>query len=139
MYKLPFYLFFVGLFFLSSCEKSPQNSIQLDEDYELKYGQTANFPEGNFTIRFDEVIEDSRCPLCADFDCFWQGRVITKLIVANDTHPTDIKLSTFRLDSMQTAEYQNYLIELKEVNPVPYCHSYIPESDYRIIFSINEL
>lgn len=137
MHKLSFYLLFVSLVFLSSCDK---DRIKINEDYELAYGETANFNKGDFTILFDEVLGDSRCPSCCI--CAWAGAVTVRLIIEEDNESTDIEMimpgGFIPNQNFQTVEYQDYSIELKQVNPYP---EDIPseEADYNIVFNINEL
>jgi len=137
IYKLSFYLLFAGLVFLSSCDK---DRIKLNEDYELEYGQTADFNRGDFTIRFDEVLEESRCPSCCF--CVWAGIVRVRLVIEEDAVSTDIEMimpgGSFDSQNPPTVEYQDYSIELKEVNPYPEDFP-SEEADYNIVFSINEL
>jgi len=137
MRKLSFYLLFAGLVFLSSCDK---DHIKINQDYELEYGETADFNKGDFTIRFDEVLGDSRCPSCCL--CTWAGVVKVKLVIEEDAGSTDIEMIMpglfFESQNFPTVEYQDYSIELKEVNPYPEDFP-SEEADYNIVFSINEL
>jgi len=137
MYKLSFYLLFAGLIFLSSCNK---DRIKISEDYELEYGASADFPKGDFTIQFDDVLEDSRCPSCCI--CTWAGIVRVKLAIEEGSQSTDIEMimpgGFIANQNFPTVEYQDYLIELKAVNPYPE-DTPSEATDYNIVFSINEL
>ncbi len=136
-YKLFLLLPFLSLFLLASCNK---DRVKINEDYELAYGETADFNKGDFSIRFDEVGEDGRCPSCCL--CAWAGAVTVRLIIEEDNESTNIEIimpgGSITNQAPQTVEYQDYSIELKEVNPYP---EDIPveETDYNIVFSINEL
>lgn len=135
MKQLAYWVLLFGSLFIIACEGE---TLVLGEDYELQLGETVNFQAGNFDIRFDEVLEDSRCPL--GVECGWEGRARVQLMILEGTDSTDIELITYNsanLDSMETAEYQDYLIELKEVNPYPHIDSMSME--YSVIFSLSEL
>ncbi len=137
MHKLSFHLLLIGLIFLSSCDK---DRIKLNEDYKLEYGETADFKKGDFTIRFDEVLGDNRCPSCCF--CILAGEVNVRLVIEEDAGSIDIEMTMpGEFNSSQnfpTVEYQDYSIELKAVNPYPEDIS-TEEPDYNIVFSINEL
>jgi len=134
--KTILYVCLLGLLtVIIACETE---GIVLGEDYELQLGETVNFQAGNFDIRFDEVLEDSRCPI--GVECGWEGRAIIKLLIAEGSDSTDIQLITYNsinLDSMLTVEYQDYLIELIEVNPYPHIDS--TSMEYSVIFNLSEL
>lgn len=58
----------------SGCGGGPSDvQARLNEEFSLSMGQRALIPGENLEIRFDEVIEDSRCP--RDVTCIWAGRV----------------------------------------------------------------
>ncbi len=136
-YKLFLFLSCLNLFLLSSCDK---DRIKISEDYKLEYGETANFNKGDFNIRFDEVLGDSRCPFCCI--CAWAGAVTVRLIIEEDNESTTIEMvmsgGFIPNQNFQTVEYQDYSIELKAVNPYP---EDIPveETEYNIIFNISQL
>lgn len=138
--KIVFYVYLLLL--LTAIMACKTEDVFLGEDYELALNETVDFAAGGFTILFDEVTEDSRCP--TGVECFWEGRAIVQLIVAEGTDSTDIQLATYNsvnLDSMLIAEYQNYSIELKEVNPYPHIDSLMNgnEPDYSILIHVDEL
>ncbi len=138
--KTIFYVYVLLL--LTAIVACETEGIVLGEDYELQLNETVDFAAGGFTILFDEVTEDSRCPI--GVDCIWEGRAVVKLVVAEGTDSTDIQLATYNsinLDSMLIAEYQDYSIELKEVNPYPHIDSLMNgnEPDYSILIHVDEL
>ena len=45
--------------------------VLLDSEFELVPGQTAAFTTLGLTVRFDDVGNDSRCPV--DVTCIWEG------------------------------------------------------------------
>ena len=46
-------------------------NTELDNEFDLKYGQKAVIGEEGLYITFIDLIEDSRCPI--NYDCIWQG------------------------------------------------------------------
>lgn len=102
---------------LTACNKDKKNTdVNIGDEFELDFDQTAFFNNGNSTIpiKFIEVLEDSRCP--DDAICLWEGRVVIKL----DIDEASVELATFNSmngDSLQTAEIGNYLVKLIEIKP----------------------
>jgi len=111
-------------------------AILLGEDYELAFDETVTFTEGGFTVHFDEVIEDSRCP--NGVVCVWEGIAILNLTIADATDTTDLIFATdsINLNTLPTHEFGNYLLELIEVNPYPHIDS-LPITDYSAIINID--
>jgi len=136
MKKIIPFLLLISLFLWVSCEVE---SILQDEDYQLSLGETAVFTQGGFTVYFDEVIEDSRCPVGA-VDCIWEGRAVINLAIIDATDTTNLVFATenfINLDSLVTHEYEDYLLELVEVNPYPHIDS-LPITDYSVIINIDD-
>lgn len=136
MKKIAFTLLLISALTWVSCEIE---TILLGEDYELTLGETVTFTQGGFSINFSEVLEDSRCPT-GQLDCIWEGRAIVNLAVFNATDTTNLIFATenyINLDSLITHEYEDYLLELIQVNPYPHIDS-LPITDYSIIINIDE-
>jgi len=95
-------IFFILLAFASfECNNNPVSTVEasLGTDFDLQYGQTANFPGDNqFSITFKDV-EDSRCPIGAS--CFTAGNAnIVLMIHIRGMNPLgDEKIDTLRTDS----------------------------------------
>ena len=140
--KAIFYLTLcTSLVFLFACKNNNVDELVIiDEDYELGFGETTSINGGDFELRFDKLIEDSRCPIYAN--CVWEGRAVVKLIATKNSEDTDIILATVNSingDSLLIVEYNNYSIELKDVTPYPDHNNPTEVDDYIVVLDIVEL
>lgn len=93
-----------------SCDKNI--SIGIGEEITIPFDKTATLYQNGleFTVKFTQLIEESRCP--PDMVCFWEGRAVVEIEVNSD--------KTFELESstssnpaiVKSANYQDYQIEL---------------------------
>ncbi len=131
---------FLIIFFISILACNQDNGgIEIGEDYEINFQESATFDNGNLEISFVEVVEDSRCP--STIDCVWEGRAWVRMNITEIDIVGSIDLITensINRDSMLTAEFGDFLIELKEVKPYP--EGVISSFDnYSVVININEL
>jgi len=130
------------LFLATSCNKDKNDPVlKLDQDVEIDFGQTAPFNEGNFSVQFEELLEDSRCPE-GPVACFWEGRVRVQINISDREDSYSYELITknsINGDSLVTVEYGQYIIELKEVNPYPVFQEPVDIDDYSIVLEVTEM
>ncbi|MEO7839420.1 MAG: hypothetical protein ABIU06_08730 [Anaerolineales bacterium] len=84
---------------------------QLDEEIQIKIGESVTLERGILTIKFKSLAEDSRCPQGAD--CVWEGNAEVLLEVSKN----EIALNT-TLDPKEKV-VGDYNIQLKDVIPYP--------------------
>jgi len=127
--------------FTISCKNDDETILKKSEEFEIDFGQAATFEDGNFIIKFAELIEDSRCPL--DAICMWEGRAKVRIEINESDNLTNIILGTENsvdLDSLLKVIYNDFEIELLHINPHPLgIGGGIPDSDYKVGFTINDL
>ena len=86
---------------------------QAPEVVTLKTGQEKVSRTGRVTIKFLELVEDSRCP--EDVNCVWAGVARIKIQVRKNG-----RTAVFELDTNQRnkpAVFQGHSIALKDLNP----------------------
>ncbi|MEW5871438.1 MAG: hypothetical protein AB1894_19350 [Chloroflexota bacterium] len=89
---------------------------RLGQLFELRGGEAINFPDEKLWIRFEEVLEDSRCP--KNVACFWSGQVRLALQARlGDQEPVWLELGT--ISPQDSVQFEAYTILLKIVNPYP--------------------
>ena len=110
----------------------------LEESFSLAAGEAKVCTCGpEFAVRFDEVIEDSRCP--SSVICIWGGRVVVSLQVQGDTEG-QIELAIgdtkpeFRFDTLG-----GHVYELIAVDPYPETSEEIPFEEYELEMRVTEL
>jgi hypothetical protein len=101
--------------------------VAVDEDFDLAAGATATIDGGSFTLTFDKVAEDSRCP--TGVQCIWAGNGAVVLTVAPPGAASySVTLNTTLTPHAATAgPYQIGLVGLK---PYPKQGSVIPAASY---------
>jgi hypothetical protein len=91
--------------FLTACAGAPgEVEARLGQEFSLPIGQEAGITGENLRISFEDVIEDSRCPL--DVNCIWEGRAsiqvqltyfdTTYSVILNEPGLTDHAEDSFR-------------------------------------------
>jgi hypothetical protein len=94
------------------------SSFNLDEPFVLNGGQEVTISEENLRVRFDEVLDDSRCP--TQVTCVWEGQARIALTVqAADGEPVEVELNSNGQVGGTTAEVDDYTIELQSLAPQP--------------------
>ena len=105
------------LLLLNTCGNSKSHKeIELNRQFELKFGETAVIKSEHLAIRFSELVQDSRCP--KSVTCIAAGNATIELELGNSKgKASPVKLGTDQ-DSNETT-YQQYKVKLIEINPYP--------------------
>jgi hypothetical protein len=90
-------------------DKPMQPTANLNEQFQLKIGQTATLNDG-FTITFESVPNDSRCP--RRVECAWAGNAT---VVLKFTDGTD----TLNSISSIPIAHGPYVIKMDSLSPYP--------------------
>ncbi len=92
----------------------------------LQQGRTVTFDDGQFSLSFVSVIEDSRC--ASDVICVWEGEAVIKVeIGANQKVIRELELT---LNEKPSKLLDRYFIKFAELKPYPQSDKKIAESDY---------
>jgi hypothetical protein len=103
---------------------------KLGEEFQLKINQTALIEPANVIVRFDGVLEDSRCP--SDVICVWQGQVTIGVTIKKTDETT---IQSFNLTvregqrELAVQSFDGLSIRLASVEPYPTSQG-IEASDY---------
>ncbi len=112
-------------------ESSPPS---LGEEFELAVHQTAQMTAEKISVTFQEVLEDSRCPV--DVTCIWAGLAKVSLQVTVSGHEKDLSLSTSPPDN--SAVFENYTFWLIKVRPVPRADQTMDRSAYVVTVRVDQ-
>ncbi len=112
-------------------ESSPP---KVGEEFELAVHQTAQMRADNISVTFQEVLEDSRCPV--DVTCIWAGLAKVSLQVAVSGQEREISLSTSPPED--SAVFENYTFWLISVRPVPRSDQNIDSSAYFVTVRVDQ-
>lgn len=87
----------------------------------LKMGDYQQIAGTNLNIKYNGIIEDSRCP--EGMTCVWAGVAIAELeIMSTTSRPRTIQLATMDMESRGLKKSENvygYKISLQNVTPYP--------------------
>ena len=98
------------LFIFVGCESEIVNP-KLNEEFEIKYGDSKKIESEDLNIKFLSVISDSRCP--EGMACQWPGNAEIKFQINSE----EIILNTFL--EPKEKEVSKYKIKLLRVLPIP--------------------
>ncbi len=97
---------------------------KLDEEIQIKFGESVTLERGKLTIKFKSLVGDSRCP--QGVLCVWAGNAEVILEVSKN----EIALNT-ALDPNEKV-VGDYNIQLRDVIPYPKAGEEIEPEDYSI-------
>lgn len=99
------------------CSDAPTSpSSGLDETVVLKLGNSVRVTDARFTMKFEAVTADSRCP--GDALCITGGDAVVAITVSPFTgQPTGYELHTGGLDTVRHGEFT---ISLEQLAPYPF-------------------
>jgi hypothetical protein len=115
--------------------------INLNQVFALKGGQEATINGEDLRLRFDEVLEDSRCP--KSVECFWTGQArIALLVEPTGRGETTLELNTNPAPGLndQTARLDEFTITMKSLEPYPQTpDGSIALEDYRATLTVGKV
>ena len=91
-----------------------------------RVNQEKRFAKSKLSVRFVELVEDSRCPV--DTQCIWAGNAKIKLRVSKNGRSHDLTLDTNGPNQTVTAE--GYKIKLVGLTPAPRSNIRINRNGY---------
>jgi hypothetical protein len=130
---------FMVLILLTGCTASTDKiEAKLGQEFSLRIGTTANITGENISLRFLELIGDSRCP--KDVTCIWRGEARCMLEISKTNVPplkSQLEIKDFgSSDQPTTFTYEAYKITFR-VEPYPEAGKSIAKSDYRLVMTVN--
>ena len=104
------------LLFTAAPQSGGGRSALLNREFKLKVGQEAVVRPGGLKVRFDGVVEDSRCP--EGVNCIWAGNArITVRLRGAGGRPASVELNTGAEPRRHT--HMQYEVELLDLSPYP--------------------
>ena len=123
---------------LVGCEMSREadaDPVQpsLGQEFVVGGGQEAVLRRNDLSVRFSELLEDSRCP--TEVECFWTGQARIAVIVQPTGSPSTtayFNTNPAPAENVQSVRAGDYSVELKKLEPYPRTPDEpIPFQDYR--------
>lgn len=108
-------------------EDSAKKAV-LDRNFRVRYGQEVTVNGESLKVKFDSVLEDSRCP--KDVTCVWAADAKIAISVRRvNGEPSKMELHT-NGQFNQTGKYQQYVIKLVGLDPYPRSSAEVKPSNY---------
>lgn len=112
-------------------------SAQVGESFELGFGQEASIASENIAVKFEQVVQDSRCP--SDVVCIWQGQATVGVFVqVGNDEPQELAL-TIGADASPSAAFGQYSVKLLGLEPYPQSSVQTDPEDYVAAFVISKV
>ena len=124
-----------GLIMMLAFAVVPASSAKRAETLRVQINKEKKFPKAKISIRFVELVEDSRCP--ADAQCVWAGNAKIKIRVTMNGRSHDLSLDTNGQHQAATAE--GYSIKLLSLTPAPRSNIRIDRNGYVATFEAVKL
>jgi hypothetical protein len=113
--------------FLAACI-SASSDVPLEQDFELRPGQTVSIAGTGQTVTFEAVAEDSRCP--SNVVCVWAGNARVSLRLSEAGRDTSVALNTGL--EPHSVGFGKIRFELKSVTPTPRAGTKTAADSYRV-------
>ena len=124
-----------GLIMMLAFAVVPASAAKRAETLRVQINKEKKFPKAKLSIRFVELVEDSRCP--ADAQCVWAGNAKIKIRVTMNGRSHDLSLDTNGQHQAATAE--GYSIKLLSLTPAPRSNIRIDRNGYVATFEAVKL
>jgi len=120
--KFTFFLCLVIPLWISACEPSSEVenmlSVQLGQPFTITVNQIAQLAEKDLSLRFQEVLEDSRCPSNVECAEAGQARILIYVTQVGQS-PATLELNTNPPLKQDVVTYADIQIRLLDLNPYP--------------------
>ena len=123
------------LMVLFGCSKPTENEVSLGQEFTLFVGQSAVIAGENFSVKFVEVISDSRCPKGAT--CIWAGEASCLLEITNSESTYRKVLTQSGLSGPSNTNFIDYEITF-DIQPYPELGKETNKKDYRLQLVISK-
>jgi hypothetical protein len=126
----------ISLFIYDIKSLSNPEEVSLDQEFTLSIGQTALVQAENLTIKFVDIISDSRCP--QDVTCIWAGEVNCSVEITKEDHPYEMILSQPGLSDQRATQVFGGYNMMYHIEPYPKTGTQIASDEYRLIMTVEK-
>lgn len=133
IYILVFLLIFI--MFLFGCSAEEAITAEPGRKFTIGVGQSAKVAAEDFTITFNEITGDSRCP--RNVTCIWAGEVSAGITVNYQGKENPIILVEPGLTDKAEYEFSGYTF-VYHIDPYPMAGEEISPDEYRLTMTITK-
>ena len=120
---------------LSCVVRAAISKRHLGQEFTLPVGKTADIDGEGLSIKFEEVIGDSRC--AKGVECVWAGEAKCRLLINILGSPAEMILTQPGGDIAATDYFLQYKVSFK-LEPYPEAGKQIAASDYKLVMTVTE-
>jgi hypothetical protein len=113
----------------------PASAARRAESISVQVNKEKRFPKAKLSVRFVELVEDSRCP--TDTNCVWAGNAKIKIRVTGHGRSHDFTLDTNGQN--QAVVTEGYSIKLVGLTPSPRSNVRINRNGYVATFEATKM
>ena len=114
--------------FVIACSSSMSTTVQLPATVKMRVGDSATIRGTSWTLVFDSVVSDSRCPI--DVQCIQAGEAVLAMQLANPhAEPQPPDNPRFTLGS-RPVTVEGFRLTQVEITPVRHVNQAIAQKSY---------
>ena len=125
----------LGLFVVLALGGVSVDAAAKAETLRVQINREKRSPKSKMTVRFVELVEDSRCP--TDTNCIWAGNAKIKVRLTRNGRSRVVMLETNGSDKSQS--FEGYEIKLTDLTPHPRSNIRINRNGYIAILQVDKL
>lgn len=120
---------------IASCKKT----ATLDKQETFRQGQCKEYKNAGTNVKlcFNELVEDSRCPVNAM--CIWAGAAVGSFTFTKGNETVNFNLSTLRTTTPKDTIIAGYKIELIDITPYRQLNSPPPLSEIKAEVKVSKI
>jgi len=139
-------LFVLFSLLLFSCteDASVDSNINLNDEVWIKYNQSITFGTEPMSLKFNDLLSDSRCP--SNVVCVWQGEAtLSCKVFKPGTYESNVRIKIdgyvgkMNTDAHKFVDTLGYRFTLMHLDPYPHTDSIRQLSDYIALLKIRKL
>ncbi|MDP2729424.1 MAG: hypothetical protein Q8O55_02945 [Dehalococcoidales bacterium] len=123
------------IIFLSGCSGGAAVSANLGEVFTIGVGQSALIKGEDMTVKFEEVIGDSRCP--ENVTCVWEGEASIRVAITHKGINNTLVLNQPGHTEQAEETFIDYIFTYS-LNPYPREGEQISPDEYRLTLTITK-
>ncbi len=120
---------------LAGCAQPTAAEVGLNKQFTLSPGQSATITGEGLSIKFVELLSDSRCPKGAT--CVWAGEASCSVEITKSQSKFSKVLTQPGTTSPAETTFTNYDISF-DLQPYPELDKQTDKSDYRLVLTISK-
>ena len=120
---------------LTGCSNSPAVTAGIGEPFTLGVGQSAQIAAEGMAVKFNEVIDDSRCP--QGVTCIWAGQASSRVTITYQGKDYPMVLTLLGSTDQTKESFAQYTL-IYGLSPYPVQGQRISPKDYRLNLTVTK-